>query len=173
MDEQATATADDHWSAALAAQAVASRALLVNLAVGVLRDRPAAEDAAQRAMLAAWERRASIADPARLRAWLATAVVNESLAVVRRRAVERRALPTLAAATVDGGAATDGGERRDAVLLAMADLPDDERAAVAMRVMQGLSGREAADVLGVSQGQVSKLLHRGMERLRSSLADWA
>jgi len=43
---------------------------------------------------------------------------------------------------------------------------------VTLRVMQGMSGREVTALLGISDGQVSKLLHRGMECLRSTLAPW-
>jgi RNA polymerase sigma factor (sigma-70 family) len=165
------------WPGLLAEQARANSKLLLSLAIGVLKDRQAAEDACQKALLSAWIRRNDIVDASRLKGWLATAVINESLAVLRRKKVERRVL-TLVAVGGAGGAATgvtnssENGELRQATLLALADLSDDERAVVTLRVMQDLSGREVAVILGISDGQVSKLLHRGMEELRGTLAQW-
>jgi len=49
---------------------------------------------------------------------------------------------------------------------AIAELPADARAVVVLRDVQGLSTKEAAAVLGVSQGAVKVRLHRAHARLR-------
>jgi RNA polymerase sigma-70 factor (ECF subfamily) len=49
---------------------------------------------------------------------------------------------------------------------ALAQLPDDQRAALLLVGLEGLSYRETADVLGVPVGTVMSRLARGRERLR-------
>jgi RNA polymerase sigma-70 factor (ECF subfamily) len=49
---------------------------------------------------------------------------------------------------------------------ALNGLPDDARAVVVLRDVQGLSTREAAKVLGISEGAVKVRLHRAHARLR-------
>ena len=145
--------------------------MLYRLAFGVLRDGAAAEDVCQQALLKAWERRGSLRDAAALRAWLARVVVTESLYARRRRGIERRVLARQwQPAEADG--ARPSGEMRESVLAAMEKLPEQARLVVALRLMQGLSGNEAKELLGCSSGEVSKQLHRGMDLLRELLADW-
>jgi RNA polymerase sigma-70 factor (ECF subfamily) len=50
--------------------------------------------------------------------------------------------------------------------LALTQLPDDAREVVVLRDVQGLSTREAATVLGISEGAVKVRLHRAHARLR-------
>ena len=59
---------------------------------------------------------------------------------------------------------------RHAVRRAVADLPDRQRAALVLVHFQGLSGREAADALGVSAEAVESLLARARRRLRTILS---
>ena len=47
-------------------------------------------------------------------------------------------------------------------------LPDKERMTILLRYFKGLTQAQAARVLGVSQVQISRLEHRGMEKLRKS-----
>jgi RNA polymerase sigma-70 factor (ECF subfamily) len=62
-------------------------------------------------------------------------------------------------------------ERRDdaaAALRLLETLPAKERMAVSMHVLDGLSQREIAKTLGLSEGYVSKLLARGWEKIRAA-----
>ena len=47
-------------------------------------------------------------------------------------------------------------------------LEDKERMTILLRYFKGLTQAQAARVLGVSQVQISRLEHRGMEKLRKS-----
>ncbi len=49
---------------------------------------------------------------------------------------------------------------------ALTRLPDDAREVVVLRDVQGLSTKEAAEVLGISEGAVKVRLHRAHARLR-------
>jgi RNA polymerase sigma-70 factor (ECF subfamily) len=52
---------------------------------------------------------------------------------------------------------------------ALAELPEDQRRAVELHHLQGLSLAEVAEQMGRSKGAVASLLFRGLERLRGRL----
>lgn len=111
--------------------------------------------------------------------WLHRVTVNVCATALRRRGDARargQVAGTIAFATP--GAAdilpssddTEGrvAERDQArrVAGAIAGLPADARAVVVLRDVQGLSTKEAAAVLGISEGAVKVRLHRAHARLR-------
>ena len=53
--------------------------------------------------------------------------------------------------------------------VALAQLADDARAVVVLRDVEGLSGKEVAEVLGVSENVVKVRLHRAHAKLRALL----
>ncbi|MCW5723978.1 MAG: RNA polymerase sigma factor [Maricaulaceae bacterium] len=53
---------------------------------------------------------------------------------------------------------------------AMADLPDEQRLAVSLVLVEGLSYRDAAEVMGVPIGTLTSRLARGREALEAKLA---
>jgi RNA polymerase sigma-70 factor (ECF subfamily) len=53
--------------------------------------------------------------------------------------------------------------------VALAALPEDARAVVVLRDIEGLSTKEVADLLGVSENVVKVRLHRAHARLRAAL----
>jgi RNA polymerase sigma-70 factor (ECF subfamily) len=162
------------WASLLAEQIRQNGRLFFRLAFGVLRDAASAEDVCQQAFSKAWEHRVEIAGAESIRGWLAKVVINESLAVVRCRKAEQRALSSRA--EIDRGlsnAPEAGTELRESVLAALDRLPETPRLVVALRLMQGISGNEVKAILGCSASEVSRQLYLGMEMLRELLADWA
>jgi RNA polymerase sigma-70 factor (ECF subfamily) len=55
------------------------------------------------------------------------------------------------------------------VRAALAELPEEERAAVVLTHLQGLTQAEAGEVLGISQQTLSKRVRRGLEKMRRRL----
>jgi RNA polymerase sigma-70 factor, ECF subfamily len=162
------------WASLLADQIRQNGRLFFRLAFGILRNAASAEDVCQQAFSRAWENRGEIEDVAALRGWLAKVVINESLAIARRRKAEQRALCTRAERdrTVSSGL-HDGAELRESVVAALDRLPETPRLVVALRLMQGVSGNEVKEILGCSASEVPRQLYLGMEMLRELLADWA
>jgi RNA polymerase sigma factor (sigma-70 family) len=135
-----------------------------------------AEDAAQEGFVKAWRALWRFRPGAEFRPWLLKIVANE--ARNRRRSVGRRAgLVLRAAREVSGEAAPSpeatlvDAERREALLEAVAALPEPARLAIACRYFLDLSEDETAAVLGVRRGTVKSRTARGLERLRAEVGE--
>jgi RNA polymerase sigma factor (sigma-70 family) len=133
-----------------------------------------AEDAAQEGFVKAWRALGRFRTGAPFRPWLLRIVANE--AHNRRRSAGRRVNLAVRAAAAEssGGAAPSPeasvleAERRDELLAAVNDLPDEQRIVVALRYFAGLSEEEVAETLGIAQGTVKSRTSRALERLRES-----
>lgn len=74
--------------------------------------------------------------------------------------------PDLLAATDDTEGAVVGREEARRVTDAIAQLPPDARAVIVLRDVRGLSTKETASMLGISEAAVKVRLHRAHARLR-------
>ena len=145
--------------------------MALRVAARMAPDRQSAEDIAQEAMVRIW-RRAEEFDGRRARftTWLYRIVVN--LCIDLRRKPRPVALPEdFDPVDPSAGAAEDmeADERRAALVRAIDELPSGQRAALTLVYDEGLSGAEAAQVLGVSTKAVERLLARARARLRELL----
>jgi RNA polymerase sigma-70 factor (ECF subfamily) len=136
----------------------------------LLRDRAAAEDVTALAFERAYRRRRTF-NPRRgsPRAWLFGIARNAALDELRRR----RRVAELAAdpEDVEGSAPEENAERaaaRAAVRVAIGGLEPRERELIALKFFAGLSNRELARVLGVSESNAGTLLHRAVTKLRKA-----
>ncbi|MDX6672107.1 MAG: hypothetical protein QOI91_2470 [Solirubrobacteraceae bacterium] len=146
----------------------ASRDDVFAYVAGLLRDRPAAEDVCAQAFERAYRRRRSFdARRGEPRAWLFGIARNAALDELRRRgrvaglAVE---VPDMQAVAVEDAA--EGAVRRGVVRAALDSLDARERDLVALKFFAGLSYREIAGVLGVSESNAGTMLHRTVQKLR-------
>jgi RNA polymerase sigma-70 factor (ECF subfamily) len=125
-----------------------------------------AEDQVQEVFLIAWKKLAQLDDPRGFGAWLG--------AIARHRAADsyRRSRPTepLADSLAEWrrASSSDVAEAHN-VLAAIRDLPEAYRETLLMRLCEGMSGPEIADVTGLEPGSVRINLHRGMKLLREKL----
>lgn len=65
----------------------------------------------------------------------------------------------------------DRNERYARMAVALAALPDDQRRAVELRYLHGMKVTEIATQFGRSEGAVSLLLHRAVDKLRLELTE--
>ena len=138
------------------------------VALRTLGDPEEAADAVQDACLSAFRSAAGFRGDARVTTWLHRIVVNACLDRLRRRAV-RRTVTFPEQAPADP---RDLIAERETVLdveRALAGLPDEQRLALVLVTVQGLSVEEAAHVLGVPAGTVKSRCARGRARLAVSL----
>ena len=145
------------------------RALLAYL-IGQVGDPHLAEEVLQDVMLAVWQGADRFRGESAVTTWL--------LAIARRRAITARQRRTPVERPLDERAADTGRgpaeqvERRAeqmAVRAALRDLPDDQRETLELIFFHGLSGPEAAEVLGVAPGTVKSRLHRAKNMLERVL----
>lgn len=163
------------WSADEAVTALFSAHYrgLVRLAVLLLHDDAAAEDAVQDAYVGLHRRWWRLRDADKALAYLRTSVVNGARSALRRRGVAdryvaaRRPVDEPAVASAESGALALLRHRE--VLEAVRRLPPRQREAIVLRYYGELSEAEIADAMGVSKGSVKSHASRGMAALRESL----
>jgi RNA polymerase sigma factor (sigma-70 family) len=143
------------------------------LTLSVLRDRGAAEEAAQDSFVRAW-RHASAYDPRRgtVAAWLLTIARNVSINMLPRRRFDPID-PDVLLAMEAKRPHVDADEARvvDAELLRepMARLPGDQRRALVLAVFYGFTAREISELDGVPLGTVKTRIRSAMLKLHSQL----
>ena len=169
-----------------AARALVTRHMpfMLQAATRILRSRADAEDAVQEAFINAFRKLHSLEDAASLPAWLHRIAVNAAISLHRRRkrAAEDPIDELLPQFDADGwrnyrdqaisGDAEEGlmsEERALAVQAAIDRLPETHRVVLVLRDLEGLSTREAAEMLGVEENALKVRLHRARAALRSLL----
>jgi len=120
------------------------------------------DDIVHDVFVSAFERLASLREPAAFGAWLA--------AIARHRAVDyHRAAPRTAELVDMPGPENPHREDALAVLGAMRALPEAYRETLTLRLVEGMTGPEIAARTGLTHGSVRVNLHRGMQQLRAAL----
>ena len=149
-----------------------------NLCLRLLASAEAAEDATQEAFIAAYRRIDSFRG-GNFRAWLLRIAANASYDELRRQ--RRRPAASLEAAMATQGAAQSpspaAGPEDEALRmelnahlqLGLATLPPDQRLAIILRDVHGLSYEELAEVMHCSIGTVKSRIARGRARMREYL----
>ena len=144
-----------------------------------------ADDAMQEALLKTYRHAAQIKEPAAFKTWLYRTVKNACLLSRRRRVNEPARLHSLdeVAVAPDGSLqridVEDHGRRPDQVLensrlrqslhRALQTLQPESRLIVFLREVEGLSTRDVAEVVGISEANVKTRLHRARLSLRRHL----
>lgn len=126
-----------------------------------------ADDLAQETFLAAWSRIGRLKVGASVRAWLCGIGYNKHLTALRSRARARSRDALYEAERPPGSQAS--AEDRLALDRAMAELPADQRACVALCLAADFSHAEAAEALGLPLGTVKSHVARGRARLLQAL----
>lgn len=105
-------------------------------------------------------------------AWLFTTAHN-LLADHYRRRKPPLSLEALAPEECPVTAAPEAGilvdERLAALPRSLASLDEREREIIGLRFVAGLRNREIAPVLGISEGNVAKIIHRALGKLRGRM----
>jgi RNA polymerase sigma-70 factor (ECF subfamily) len=138
------------------------------VALRTLRDPQEAADAVQDACLSAFRSAATYRGEARVSTWLHRIVVNACLDRARRQQV-RPTVPLPEQPLPDPRDLLAERETGLDVEQALASLPEDQRLALVLVELEGLSVAEAAAVLQVPEGTVKSRCFRGRARLALQL----
>jgi RNA polymerase sigma factor (sigma-70 family) len=147
-------------------------AMVLGVCRRVLGNRHAAEDAFQATFLVLARKAAGIARREQLACWLhgvaRRAALDARARASRQRAGEKR---LGAMSTFEKPGPSDTSELRAILDQELSRLPERHRAAIVLCELEGLSRREAAGRLGVSEGTLSSRLARAKRRLRDRLTE--
>ena len=159
-----------------------------NLALKLLGDEAEAEDVLQETFLSAFRAIDRFEGRSKLSTWLYRIAYNASLMHLRKRdrmttfsldrpfGDEEPAGDSVTRHLVDWSAVPDDqlltAEARQEMDRAIAELPESLRSTFVLRDIQGLSGAETADVLGITVQAVKNRLHRARLRLRGQLSSY-
>jgi RNA polymerase sigma-70 factor (ECF subfamily) len=170
LDEAATRVLNGDDSA-FEAIVEATSPRLVRLAARIMGSLEEGEDVVQEAYLRAYR---SLADRsfdrrARVETWLRRITTNAALDALR----SRRRRP---AASPEEPVGVDGAAAEARVALGelgvwLRDLPPDQRVALTLKAVEGMSSGEVAGAMGVSEGAVEQLLVRARAALRKKRED--
>ena len=126
-------------------------------AAQILKDRHAAQDAAQEAFVAAYRKLGTLRRASAFGPWVVKMARRQAIDMARQRR-----------ATVPIAIHHETSQR---LLSAVMSLPRQERVAVMLRYFDGCTGGAIAEITGRSEGTVRKQLSRARERLRKRLKE--
>ncbi|WP_188195378.1 RNA polymerase sigma factor [Nonomuraea sp. SYSU D8015] len=130
-----------------------------------------AEDAAQEALIVLYRKIGTLRASGALASWMFRIIRNECLR--RARLMMCSHSTTFSAGRSMPSAEEEVFQRLEAarVAEAIATLPADQRQVLIMRDVQGISGRMAADALGLSTAAMKSRLHRARAAVQRMLSD--
>jgi RNA polymerase sigma-70 factor, ECF subfamily len=151
------------------------QASLMTLCTALLRNRQAAEELAQDALVRAYERLHLFDVRQPMKPWLYK--IAYRLAQQRRRAQSRETARQEVAATLHEQNRSDSGpaerlfadERSEMLWQAVSELPMAQRTAVVLYYRENLTVKEVAKALGVSPGTIKTHLFRARSQIQTSL----
>lgn len=144
---------------------------LLRLAVVMLGDREAAEDAVQDAFVALQRNWKRLRDPESAEAYLRSAVLNRCRSWVRRQVTQRAARPLRPVPDPPDNPADTTVVRDEvgSVVAVMRTLARRQRDVLACRFVLELSVGETARLLEISEGSVKVHTHRGLKALQQRI----
>lgn len=150
---------------------------IYNVALRITGNRADAEDSMQEAFLSAYRAWSTFRGHASRSTWLYRIAVNEALMRVRsRRPVEYLTELAYEEEVVNWSAdlaeLAGRSEERNVLIEALSLLEPDQRAALVLRDIDGLSTTEAAEALEISEQALKSRLHRARVLLRQHLAEF-
>lgn len=156
--------------------------LVFSLALHTTGDRASAEEITQDVFVRAWEHAEQYRpDQGAVRAWLASIARHRSIDLLRRQGT-RAEVHSVSWDEMEEGSGIEvpsGGTQQEAELsmlradvrAAVANLPEEQKQALALAYFRAYTQAEVATVLGVPLGTVKTRIRLGMDKLRAALQD--
>ena len=142
---------------------------LIRLAVVMLGDRPAAEDAVQEAFCGLYRRWHHLSDPGKALSYVRSSVINSCRTVLRRRRRQTGLAGDPPGESAEALALV--GEEHRQVLAAIRQLPARQREALVLRFYLDLDEGEIAASMRISRGTVKSTTSRALAALGRILGE--
>ncbi len=171
-DRELVARARDGDNDAADELVVRHYAAVFRVALGILRNEDAAADATQETFLKGLRSLRKFRGDSAFRTWLLSIAANEARGILRKS--RRRAevslddSPPVAAGNPSPSDRVEQEEVSRRLREGLELLPEKQRLAVSMRIYEGLSYREIAEIIGSSEGAARVNYHHGVNRLKES-----
>ncbi len=169
-DEALVRRARDGEEGALSALVNRHTDAVYRVALAIAGDRDLAEDIAQDAFLKAFRGLEGFRGDASFRTWLLTIVANAARGALRRHGRRRESdlesAPPLASQAKGPDQMAELSDESARAREALGRLPEKQRLSVQLRVDEGLSFREIAEVIGSTEGAARVNYFHGIRRLR-------
>jgi RNA polymerase sigma-70 factor (ECF subfamily) len=135
------------------------------------------EDLLQETLLTAFRSLDQLTEPAKFRAWLLRIAQNRAIDAARRNLRQKRlagrseqaALANQSSGQAQPGEEAERSELRQQVLVVLRTLPEEYRLPLTMRYLSGANYETIQTQMGLTNGSLRGLLHRGMNMLRAEL----
>jgi RNA polymerase sigma-70 factor (ECF subfamily) len=153
---------------------VRHHAAVFRMALGILGNEDAAADATQETFLKGFRSLRRFRGDSAFRTWLLSIAANEARGILRK--VRRRTevslddAPPVASGNPSPSDTLEQEEDSRRLREGLKLLPEKQRLVVSMRIYEGLSYREIAEIIGSSEGAARVNYHHGVNRLKEILA---
>lgn len=136
---------------------------MYRLAMSILCSEEDAADAAQDAILIAYQKLSTLRDRSRFRPWLLRILTHQCYAILRQR---KQVVPFDSLPEQEAPSPSSSSEE---LWQAVCDLSEQLRSVVVLYYYEGFSARETGEILGISEANVKTRLSRARKRLREQL----
>jgi RNA polymerase sigma-70 factor (ECF subfamily) len=148
---------------------VATHPRLYGVALGILRDPSAAEDATQQALITIWRHLRRLRDPAKFDSWSYRLLVNACYDEAKRKPNWERDSEMQPTHEPRAGDAFGAVADRDQLDRGFQRLSMDHRTVIVLRYLHDLPLEQVAEALDVPLGTVASRLNRAMHLLRAGM----
>lgn len=135
------------------------------LAFSYARERQAALDIVQNAIVKALEHSGQLREPAYLKTWFYRILVNESLNYIKKAGREAPWEPQQMAKLMEAETAEEGEGLHELVL----ELPEEMKTVILLRFYEDMTLADIAQVTGENLSKVKYRLYTGLEKLRQAM----
>ena len=157
---------------------------IYNVIFGMVRNREDAKELAQDAFVKAYKNLHTYRLESKFYTWLCRIAINLSIDWLRKMKLRRTSEYNDEAATKDSGGGLFDGHKKEnphssavnkeiygRIIEEVEKLPDDQKQAIVLREIDGLSYREIAEIMGIPEGTVMSRLYYARKKLQQTLKD--
>ena len=136
-----------------------------------VRDTAIAEDAVQEAMTAVFRKAHTFRSESKVTTWMYMIVQNACIDLLRKESIRPQLTESDEAGIQESTSFADQSDTKVIITQALTTLPDDQRLALTMTIIEGYTTAEAAEIAGVAQGTIKSRCARGKEALAAYLGE--